>query len=69
MIKKLLDPNSEVSSMRAAMFLALFAAIVIAIIGLFKGVDLGNLAILVGVFITPAFGAKMLQKKYEADNG
>lgn len=69
MIKKLLDPNSDVSSMRAAMFIALFAAIVIAIIGLFKGVDLGDLGILCGVFVASAFGGKSIQALGEMKSG
>lgn len=61
MVKELLDPKSDVSSMRAAMFIALFASIVIAVIGLFKGVDLGDLGILCGVFVTASIGGKMGQ--------
>lgn len=69
MIKPLLDPKSDVSSMRAMGFIALIAAIIIAVIGLFKGVDLNNLGILCGVFVGPAFLGKAAQHFSESREG
>ena len=69
MIREMLNPNSDVSSMRVAMFILIFAGIIIAIVGLVKGVDLGGLGILCGVFVGAAMGGKSLQAFSEKGSG
>lgn len=61
MIKELLDPNSDVSSMRVMSFIALFIAGGLAFTGLIKGVDLSALGVLCGVFVASSFGGKSIQ--------
>jgi hypothetical protein len=40
---------------------------IIAIIGIYKGSNLSDVAILVGSFLVPAFTGKTLQKKAETE--
>jgi hypothetical protein len=53
------------SSMRMMSVLSLLIGAALAFYGLHKGVDPGNLAWLVAVFVTSGFGGKVLQKRYE----
>ena len=61
-IKKLLSERSQYSSMRLMSILSLLVASALAFIGLHKGVDLGSLATLCGVFLGAGFVGKATQK-------
>lgn len=43
-------------------FMALLFSFLVASIGMYKNLDLNQVSILVGVFIGPAFTAKVVQK-------
>lgn len=58
----MLAENSQISSMRVMSLISLTSGIIIAIIGLVKGSNLSEVAILAGVFVGSAFGGKALQK-------
>lgn len=58
------DPGTP-SSMRVMSFCSLLFGAGIAVYGLYKGIDPEKLAWLVAVFVTSAFGGKVLQKRYE----
>jgi uncharacterized membrane protein YiaA len=59
---------SSVSAMRVMSMLSLFFGMIIAIIGLYRNADLNGLSLLVGIFITSAFGGKAIQKRFEKPN-
>ena len=64
-LSALFSCNDSVSVMRLMSLLSLLAGIAIAIIGMLRGADLKELAWLVGVFVTSAFGGKAMQKGFE----
>jgi hypothetical protein len=65
-LKKLLADNAgDPSSMRVMSFIALFAGVIIAGVGLAMGKDLSSLAILSGVFVGGAFTGKVAQSSIE----
>jgi uncharacterized membrane protein YcaP (DUF421 family) len=68
-IKKMLSGESEVSCMRVMSMISLLMGGLIAGIGLFKGVDLSELSILAGVFVTSAFAGKAAQAFSEKKGG
>jgi multisubunit Na+/H+ antiporter MnhG subunit len=55
--------------MRLMAVISLLAGTAIALWGITKGVDLRDLATLVGVFVGSAFGGKAIQKGFEKRNG
>ena len=64
--RKLFSENSGVSMMRIMSLLALLASIVIAFVGMNKlPVDYSGISLLVSVFLSAAFGGKVLQKRIE----
>jgi len=68
-LQKLLADNAgDPSSMRVMGFISLFAGIGIAVLGMYKGKDLGSLALLAGVFVGSAFGGKAAQSVVENKN-
>lgn len=58
---KLLLNGNDISTMRLMSLLSLLSGIGIAIFGLVKGSNLGELSILVGVFVGAAFTGKTVQ--------
>jgi hypothetical protein len=65
--KQLFSENSGVSMMRVMSILALTAGIGIAFYGMSKlPVDYSGISLLVSVFLSAAFGGKVLQKRIEA---
>ena len=58
----LFSSSSEVSTMRVMSVFALVVAAVISIIGIYRGIDLSELATLAGVLVGAAFGGKAMQK-------
>lgn len=64
-IRDMLSPDSEVSCMRAMAQEALIFAFIIGVVGMYMKEDLTKVAILCGVFVTPAFAGKTMQSKYE----
>jgi lysylphosphatidylglycerol synthetase-like protein (DUF2156 family) len=69
MIKEMLSEDSGVSSMRVMSFLSLIIACLLALFGMYRSVDLSELAVLCGAFIVPAMGAKAVQKFAESKSG
>lgn len=53
------------SAMRVMSMLSLLFGMAIAIIGIYRNVDLKDLSWLVGIFVTSAFGGKAIQKRFE----
>lgn len=67
-LKELFSEDSGVSMMRIMSILALMAGIGIAFYGMTKlPVDYSGIALLTSVFLSAAFGGKVLQKRIEAD--
>lgn len=67
-LRQLFSESSGVSMMRIMSFLALTAGIGIAFYGMTKlPVDYSGIALLTSVFLSAAFGGKVLQKRIEAD--
>jgi hypothetical protein len=62
MFSKLFSDNGDISMMRVMAFLALIFGASVAILGMFLGKDLNQLATLSGVFVGAGFGGKMIQK-------
>jgi multisubunit Na+/H+ antiporter MnhG subunit len=67
-ISSLFSTNDGVSTMRLMALLSLLSGTAIAFWGIHKGVNLNDLAFLVGVFVTSAFGGKAMQKSFEIKN-
>lgn len=65
MLRELLSEKSDLSVMRAMSLVAMLAAVVIAIVGLYSDKPLADVAILVSAFLVPAFGGKALQRRFE----
>jgi hypothetical protein len=65
LLKKALSQSEDVSMMRLMCLASLLCAMFIALVGLFSNKDLSQVAILVGSFLVPAFGGKVLQKSRE----
>lgn len=65
----LVSADDGVSTMRLMALVSLLAGTGIALWGITKGVDLRDLATLVGVFVGSAFGGKAIQKGFEKRNG
>lgn len=61
----LVSADDGVSTMRLMAVISLLAGTGIAFWGITRGVDLRDLATLVGVFVGSAFGGKALQKGFE----
>lgn len=68
-MRQLCTAGSGVSSMRLMSFISLGVGSMIAIVGLIMRVNLSELSILSGVFVTSAFGGKALQKFAENKGG
>ena len=66
-LKKLLASGGAISTMRVMGFWSLFVGSFLAIVGLYKGMNLLELSALCGVFIGAAFGGKVAQKSLETD--
>lgn len=65
---KLFGENTGVSMMRVMSFLALLAGIAVAFVGISKiPVDYSGISLLVSVFLSAAFGGKVLQKRIETN--
>jgi hypothetical protein len=64
-IKELFSENSPISMLRLLSLISVLAAVAIAAFGIYAGRDLMGLAALCAVFITAAFGGKVLQKNME----
>lgn len=67
LILALLSEKSKVSSMRLMSLISLLTACLIAGFGLYLKLDLLGLAALCGVFVSAAFGGKILQKNMEGN--
>jgi uncharacterized membrane protein YiaA len=67
-LRELFNEGGTVSMMRLMSILALLAGIAVAIIGLNKPVvDYSGISLVVSVFLSAAFGGKVLQKRIEID--
>ena len=67
-LKELFNENGRVSMMRLMSLLSLFAGIAVAIIGMNKPVvDYSGISLVASVFLSAAFGGKVLQKRIEVD--
>lgn len=65
LILLILSENSEVSVMRLMCLLSLGCAVAIAIYGIASARPLGDVSLLCGTFLVPAFGGKVGQKYFE----
>lgn len=65
MLNSMFSETGDISSVRVMALLCVLAAILIALIGMYKGSDLMGLSALCGVFLGAAFGGKVMQKKSE----
>lgn len=65
LIKAILDEKSTMSSLRLMSIASLLEACILASYGVYTGKDLLGLAALCSVFVTAAFGSKVIQKKME----
>lgn len=65
LLKLALAPKSSVSMMRLMSIICVLMACVIAIVGLCTNKPLGELSILVGSFLGPAFLGKSIQARSE----
>ena len=66
--KQLFQSGSGVSMMRFMSFISLWAGIAIAFYGMSKGVvDYSGISLLVSIFLSAAFGGKVMQKRIEAN--
>lgn len=61
------EGEGEVSLTRVVTFLSLIFSFIIAIIGLYKNVDLNQLSVLVGSFLGPSLMAKTVSKFAEKE--
>lgn len=65
-IQKLLADNAgDPSSMRVMSFVAILAGVIVGVLGVSLDRDLTGLSLLVGAFLVPAFGGKVMQSKNE----
>jgi hypothetical protein len=62
---KAFSDGGDVSMMRLMSFLCVISAVVISLVGIYRGSDLSGVAILVGSFLVPAFGGKSAQAYIE----
>jgi hypothetical protein len=62
MVRELLDAKSSISTMRLMSLVSLFCGCGLGAYGIYVGRDLIGLSALCGVFVTAAFGGKMVQK-------
>lgn len=66
--KKLFSENGGISMMRVMSLLALLAGIAVAFVGLNKvPIDYSGISLVVSVFLSAAFGGKVMQKRIEAN--
>lgn len=65
MIREILSSDSPVSSMRLMAIISLLCGCFLGAFGLYMGRDLLGLAALCSVFVTAAFGGKVIQKTME----
>lgn len=61
--------TGDLSMTRLMSFLSLIVASLIAVYGIIKGSDLSALAVLVGSFLLPAFGGKVMGSYAEKNTG
>lgn len=67
-LKQLFSDNGSVSMMRVMSLLCCITAVIIAVLGIYKQtIDYSGLTLLVGAFLSAAFGGKIMQKKIEVD--
>lgn len=66
--KNLVSEESTVSCVRVMALLAILIAGLLAFYGIYANKDLVGVSALVTAFITPAFAAKVMQKKIEKTN-
>lgn len=67
-LKKLFAEGSGVSMMRVMSIIALIAGVAVAFVGMNKlPVDYSGISLLVSVFLSAAFGGKVMQKRIEAN--
>ena len=59
--------TGSLSMMRLMGFMCVLAAVIIAIVGIYRGSDLSALGILISSFLVPAFTGKVFQSKYESN--
>jgi len=67
LLKALTEDGSDVSMTRLMSFMCVISAMLVAVAGIYKGSNLSDVAILVGSFLVPSFGAKIMQKKSETE--
>ncbi len=60
--------TGSLSMMRLMSFTCVLAAVSIAVVGIYKGSDLGSLGVLVSSFLIPAFTGKAAQSFTEKSN-
>lgn len=65
-MKILQEDNGNTSSARLGMFICVCSGCFTAILGVYKGVDLVGLGVLVGVLLGAGIGGKVYQKGKEA---
>lgn len=65
-LQALFSENGAISMMRVMSILALLAGIAVAFVGLSKPVvDYSGISLVVSVFLSAAFGGKVMQKRIE----
>lgn len=64
-IKEMLNESGTVSSVRFMALACVACASACAFYGLYSGKDLTGVSVLCGVFLSAAFGGKIMQKKFE----
>ncbi len=68
-LRQLISENSSLSSLRAMSLGCCLFACILAVYGVYKGIDLTGLSELCGVFLAAAFTGKVAQKHIEMKRG
>jgi len=66
-LRRLLSHGGGISTMRVMGFWSLAIGSLLALYGVYKGLNLLELSALCGVFVGAAFGGKVAQKRVETD--
>lgn len=64
-LKEMFSENSQISSIRVMSVLCVFFAFITAMYALSNGSDPEKASWIVAAFLAPAFGGKVMQKKFE----
>ncbi len=65
MLRELLCEKSSLSVMRVMSLVCVFTSVAVAFVCIYTDKNLVDCSILVSAFLVPAFGGKMLQRRFE----